>query len=617
MLFFPLTGAPQTDTLLTEKLAAGEALCSADLPISRELWRKLKLPEPQSWCEFENLCRLGSFPPDFDACARILNMPLDLTAVKLIGQLRQALRGYFPPVSKPAFTILQRDGQRRVQIMRAIAGRVAHLYTEQEHATFQVHHRINQFGVGLDAELANKVLELTATAAQQRDDLVRRETNGKNTAADLGRINVLQDLLKDHGIDLPDMKAETVERLLERDDLPDQARTLLEARLGHSKIAHKRLSVALARKDADGRIRDAFKKNAAHTHRYGSIGVQLHNLPKPNSGIKINYAQLIQAAENVDLNAARAAVGNGELHDAITALIRLVFCPGNGKTYVIIDWSGIEPRIWAWLSGSEELLQMYRDGACVYCAMASRLFGRTITAADPERAVGKLTVIAGGYQMGGKRFGQYAEQYGLDLTKVKLTPDEAIKGFRAEHWRLSDPARGLWAKLHHGAMEALTHPQQIAGCLFEYVNDPQFGAGLRVTLPSGSRLFYPGACIEQRVPGYAKDTGQTQPTFVYYPVHSQGGFGSIMYGGRWLENIVQSIGKDLLDHVLAATDALGLPASFHCHDEIGWEVPEDSAAEFLKALTQEMETLPSWAKGLPLKAKGFIAPRWFKDDPRK
>ena len=45
--------------------------------------------------------------------------------------------------------------------------------------------------------------------------------------------------------------------------------------------------------------------------------------------------------------------------------------------------------------------------------MASRLFGRTITESDNERKVGKVAVIAGGYQMGGLRFGEYAKQYGL------------------------------------------------------------------------------------------------------------------------------------------------------------------------------------------------------------
>src|SRR5690606_8838665 len=70
---------------------------------------------------------------------------------------------------------------------------------------------------------------------------------------------------------------------------------LIDARLAASSIAKGKLLAGLARVCPDGRMRDSLRYYGGHTGRESSIGMQLHNLPRPHGDFDDWIADQIEA----------------------------------------------------------------------------------------------------------------------------------------------------------------------------------------------------------------------------------------------------------------------------------------------------------------------------------
>jgi len=82
------------------------------------------------------------------------------------------------------------------------------------------------------------------------------------------------------------------------------------------------------------------------------------------------------------------------------------------------------------------------------------------------------------------------------------------------------------------------------------------------------------------------------------------------YGARLVENVVQAVCRDLMAGALVELERRGVPVVLHVHDEI---VAEVDGEEGLAEVIQVMETLPEWARGMPLKAEGHLSDRYGKE----
>ena len=134
---------------------------------------------------------------------------------------------------------------------------------------------------------------------------------------------------------------------------------------------------------------------------------------------------------------------------------RAMICAAPGHVLIGADFSAIESRVLAWLSGEQWKLGTYQkydetgDPALEpYCQTASRILQRTVTPADEVgRGIGKIADLAFGY---GGSLGAWRK-----FDNSKTYNDEQVKSFCAK-WRTQHAATvRFWRALESGLTRAL------------------------------------------------------------------------------------------------------------------------------------------------------------------
>jgi DNA polymerase len=213
-----------------------------------------------------------------------------------------------------------------------------------------------------------------------------------------------------------------------------------------------------------------------------------------------------------------------------------------------------------------------------------------------DRQLGKVLVLACGYGMGPEKFRQTAaEQYGVVLTAMEA--EAALRGWRAGNDRIVR----YWYAIEDCVKAAVRKP----GVATWLEHGVAAGVGpdgvLMLRKPDGGRLAYhgmrfsDGGLVFQGLNGKTKKWG-TERT----------------YGGRLVENMAQSVARDVMALGIMASRQAGWTPVMSVHDEIVWEVPERDAAGTAVVLRDLMIRGASWTGGLPLAAEYKISKRFGK-----
>jgi DNA polymerase len=291
----------------------------------------------------------------------------------------------------------------------------------------------------------------------------------------------------------------------------------------------------------------------------------------------------------------------GPVLDVISSCLRGVICAAPGHELICCDFSAIEARVLAWLAGQEDVLDIFRGHGKIYEHAAAGIYGKPMEeVTKDERQIGKVAVLALGYQGGVGAFQTMARAYNV------VVSDERADSIKVA-WREAHPKiKQYWYDLERAAISAVRYPGDVFAAGHRPVQFRVKGSFLWCQLPSGRVLCYPYAKIVTNK--FDRDAIQ------YMSVDGvTGKWGETdTYGGKLAENITQAVARDLLAEALTRLEDNGYDTAFHVHDEIVAEITRDAIPEELWAIQDLMARTPAWADGLPMGAEGWRGTRYRK-----
>ena len=450
---------------------------------------------------------------------------------------------------------------------------------ESEMELYRLDQRINDRGVLVDMKLVRNAV----SCERLHKEVVTKRAYELTGLENPNSVAQLKGWLGDMGMEAESLSKKAVAEMIAETD--GEVEELLRLRLLMAKTSVKKYEAMVRSVCSDGRVHGMLMFCGANrTARWSGKIVQIQNLPK-------NYIP--------DLELARELVKQGRFEDiellydstpnVLSELIRTAFIPKPGCRFVVADFSAIEARVLAWLSGEQWRLDVFTSHGKIYEASASSMFHvpmEEITKGSPLRQKGKLAELGLGF---GGAAGALISMGALDMG---LTEDELPPLVAA--WRKANPhITQFWWDVDAAAVKAVTEKQKtkVGKIIFEYKSGILF-----ITLPSGRKLSYvkPRMAVNK----FGRD-GLT-----YEGISENKKWSRIeTYGPKLVENIVQGTARDLLAEAMLRVEKKGYPIVMHCHDEIIAEVPEGIGS--VDEMCEIMAVQPEWAAGLPLRADGY------------
>ena len=450
---------------------------------------------------------------------------------------------------------------------------------ESEMELYRLDQRINDRGVLVDMGLVRNAV----SCEHLHKEVVTKRAYELTGLENPNSVAQLKGWLGDMGMEAESLSKKAVAEMIAETD--GEVEELLRLRLLMAKTSVKKYEAMERSVCSDGRVHGMLMFCGANrTARWSGKIVQIQNLPK-------NYLP--------DLELARDLVKQGRFEDiellydstpnVLSELIRTAFIPKPGCRFVVADFSAIEARVLAWLSGEQWRLDVFTSHGKIYEASASSMFHvpmEEITKTSPLRQKGKLAELGLGF---GGAAGALISMGALDmgLTEEELPPLVAA-------WRKANPhITQFWWDVDAAAIKAVREKQKtkVGKIIFEYKSGILF-----ITLPSGRKLSYvkPRMAVNK----FGRD-GLT-----YEGISENKKWSRIeTYGPKLVENIVQGTARDLLAEAMLRVEEKGYPIVMHCHDEIIAEMPEGTGS--VDEMCEVMAVQPEWAEGLPLRADGY------------
>ena len=449
---------------------------------------------------------------------------------------------------------------------------------------FYLDQEINDRGILVDMQLADKAIGLDAEAKEELTAEMKRLTGVENPNS----VYQLLDWLETQGYKSDSLGKTQVQELIKTAKEP--VKSVLQMRLQLSKSSVKKYTAMKNTACSDNRARGMFSfYGASRTGRWAGRNVQLQNLPQNHLPDLSEARELVKYGSFEDVQMLY-----DDVPDTLSQLIRTAFIPRQGMKFIVADFSAIEARVIAWLAGEDWRMRAFANGEDIYCASASKMFGVPVVKHGENghlRQKGKVAELACGY--GGsvgamKTMG--ADSLGLSDAELKQIVID---------WREASPhITELWWAVDRAVKKTIKEKTstETHGLKFSYE------AGfLFIELPSGRRLAYAKPCIGENQFGGESVT--------YMGINAQKKWDRLeSYGPKFVENCTQGIARDLLMYSMQTLSHCFIVA--HVHDEMIIEASKDMS---LEKICQQMARTPKWAKGLILRADGYECSFYKKD----
>jgi len=391
---------------------------------------------------------------------------------------------------------------------------------------------------------------------------------------------------------MKDLTKATVAATLRRKGLNPVARSILEIRQASSKTSTAKFNSLKSATNSDGRFRGGLQYDgASRTGRWSGRTVQPQNFPRPTVKDTDTAVQTI-------LNGTTSFLYDNPMEVASSCIRSMIAAP-DGYKLAVSDLAGIEARMLPYLCNDDETLEIIRKNLDLYVKAAAGIYGVEYDDVTPEqRQIGKVAVLALGYQGAVNAFQSMAKNYGVNIDET--TAAEIVKNWRANNPKIVK----FWYGIQDAAIKAIQNPGKVYSVgKIRVATQDQW---LLLRLPSGRFIPYFQPMLEED-PKFKRlkitHMGQNQYTRKWERLST--------YGGSMAENCSQGASRDVLAANLPLIAAAGFEIVTTVHDEVVTVIPDHSDFTIEK-LNTLLATVPSWAEGLPLKAEGYISHRYRK-----
>lgn len=497
---------------------------------------------------------------------------------------------------------------------------------------------INSRGIAVDLPFATQAVRACASAQERLGDQANALTFDYLDRA-TQRDRLLEFIFVEHGVTLPDLKQDTVERRLDDPELPEELKELLRVRLSASKSSTSKYRRVLQRQ-VSGRLYYLLQiYGALRTGRWSGRDFQPQNLKRPSKAFE-DFDNVLATIDAVMCQGEELLLD--DIMEALSSALRSVLVAGPGKKLVVSDLSNIEGRFLPWLAGDEAILDYFREydagraqdyykvvygrafnmdpadvgkgkqrqigkvlelafaigggvGACVTAAATYKIDLEELAAATFEAAPKQILLDA-------RETWQWARKKRLPYTQL-LTENiyvacEALKVL----WRQSrDPTVQFWDKCQMAAVRAISSPGKTFK-VGEFLEFDRKGVWLRMRLPSGRYLGYPNVAYDQET---------NEISYMTWNVYRKTWTRERTYGAKFASDARQGGARDILACGVMDAEADGYPTVLLVHDEDVAETP-DSPEFTAERLSVHLARPRLWAPGLPLAASGFEGRRYRK-----
>lgn len=508
--------------------------------------------------------------------------------------------------------------------------------------------RINWRGIGIDRPSVRNMIAVLEEAQTVYGAECAALTNGLAPS----QMQKLPGWLAARGVPMASMDADAVEEAMKRQDLPADARRVLEIRQLVGSASVKKLYAFERSANSDNRVRNVIKHHGARTGRPTGELVQPLNLaksgpdlfycgcgkpharrdmcpwcavpvppeprkyawpdvPKGYEDNAVDHIQTVMASRSL----ATVEYFFGDALSCISGSLRGMIVAGPGHDLIASDYSAIEAVVTAALAGCEWRLQAFRERKDIYLVSCAQMNMGFTYEQYKEYAVehgshhphrqkkGKVSELALGF---GGWLGAWRN---FDPN----TPDDEIKRTILD-WRAASPEIvEMWGGQTRGKPWERDFRLERFGFEGAFVNAVQYpgqmftsngiafymrGDALIIRLLSGRELTYHSPRLWQS----ERAAGTFDITYMTWNSKFQRWSPEKTYSGKLCENIVQATAHDIQRFGIENQEAAGYPIVLHVYDENIAEVPEGRGS--LEEFEAIMSTMPPWAAGWPVRASG-------------
>jgi DNA polymerase len=562
-------------------------------------------PEPpplERWRDTMAEVAIAGYPMALDKVSAILGDELkDPQGKKLIKTFSIPNKNgrFVEPEDQPEeFKEFIRYCKQDVLAERAIHKRLYFVKSAEEQKVWEMVVRMNQRGLPIDDELVSTVTHQLAVNSIYLQAKITTLTEGRVTKpTQVARILAE---LKRHGVDLPNLTAETLNDLDDLSAFPPEAAELLSFRKLGGKSSTAKFRRILELLCYDGTVKDNLRYYGAGSGRMSGAGFQPQNLPRYKHK---DPEPVIEAFRTADPSILRLMFN---VEEAASGLIRPSILAPPSKYICANDFSGVEACGVCWLCGEQDLIAKIKAGLDMYKVQASQMFNVGYDAVSPlQRQVGKILVLACGFAGGYVVFVNQAKLYKLPVTESEAKT--YVRMFRQSRPRLTT----AWKEFENASLLAMTNQGDIFQAGSMPIAFQKIRGFLKMTLPSGRSIYYPEVELKN---GLSRFDGRTVTEIHSGWVNSQ----THQWGTRTLsgpllfQNAIQGLCRDLLIEAQIRLESAGYVQIGSVHDE-AITLLDEAQKDSLEDIQRIMNELPGWAKGFPLKSSGYVGRRYKKD----